>query len=220
MYTVPYDQEAGSFGELHPYPDLVNMVNAQDNKYDVVVWIQGDHNQRNTTAWKNCIGDYLDSGGNMWIMGQQFITALNSSTGERTTGTFEHDYLKIGYVSDSSGTPNPLLGVDDDEIFSEAEYDMGDRRLIPYDYADWIRPTDDAVGAFYTDKSNWWHIVDTEEDSNRKANSPTHSMWIGDESKENGEYRSGWDYSIYTSDSYSLGVGAVSYTHLTLPTKA
>jgi hypothetical protein len=32
-------------------------------------------------------------------------------------------------------------------------------------------------------------------------------MWIGDETKENGEYRSGWDYSIYTSDSYELGVG-------------
>ena len=91
VYTVPYDQEAGSFGELPPYPDLVNMVNAQDDKYDVVVWIQGDHHQRNTTAWKNCIGDYLDSGGNMWIMGQQFITALNSSSGARETGTFEHD---------------------------------------------------------------------------------------------------------------------------------
>ncbi len=207
VYTIPYDREAGSFGELHPYPDLVNMVNAQDNKYDVVVWIQGDHNQRNTTAWKNCIGDYLDSGGNMWIMGQQFITALNSSTGSREDGTFEHDYLKIGYVSDGSGTPNPLIGVDDDEIFSEAEYDMSDRSILPYDYADWIRPTDDAIGAFYTGNSNWWHIVDTEEDSNRKANSPTHSMWIGDETKENGEYRSGWDYSIYTSDSYSLGIG-------------
>ena len=202
VYTIPYDNEAGAYGELYPYPTNELMTN-----YDVVIWVQGDHHQRNLTNWKNCISDYLDAGGSMWIMGQQYLTALNSSTGSREAGTFEHDYLKIKYVSDSSGTPNPMIGVEDDEIFNEAEYDMGDRSIYSYDYADWIRPTDDAVGAFYTGKGNWWHIVDTEEDSNRKANSPTHSMWIGDESKENGEYHSGWDYSIYTSDSFSLGVG-------------
>ena len=214
VYTIPYDREAGSFGELHPYPDLVNMVNAQGDKYDVVLWMQGDHNQRNTTTWTETIGDYLDSGGSMWLVGQQFLTALNSSSGQRESGTFEHDYLKISYVSDGAGTPTPLKGVNDDEVFNEAEYDMGDRSLIQYDYGDWIRPTDDAKGAFYTGKSNWWHIVDTEEDSNRKANSPTHSMWIGDETKENGEYRSNWDYSIYTAESYSLGIGGqLSFQH-------
>ncbi len=202
VYTMPYDVEAGAFGELHPYPTNELMIN-----YDVVIWIQGDHQQRNLTNWKSCISDYLDNGGSMWIMGQQFMTALNSSSGSREPGTFEYDYLKVEHVSDSSGTPNPLVGVDNDDIFSEAEYDMGDRSIYSWDYADWIRPNDDAIGAFYTGKSNWWHIVDTDEDSNRKANSPTHSMWIGDETKENGEYHSGWDYSIYTSDSYELGIG-------------
>jgi len=201
VYTIPYDVETG-YGELHPYPTNELMSN-----YDVVVWVQGDHHQRNLTNWKTCIGDYLDSGGSMWIMGQQFMTALNSTTGSRDEGSFEYDYLKVQYVSDSSGVPNPLLGVDDDEIFSDAEYDMGDRSIIGYDYTDWIRPTDDAVGAFYTGNSNWWHIVDTEQDSNRKAYSPTHSMWIGDESKGNGEYESGWDYSIYTSSEYGLSTG-------------
>jgi len=201
VYTIPYDVEAG-YGELHPYPTNELMSN-----YDVVVWVQGDHHQRNLTNWKTCIGDYLDGGGSMWIMGQQFMTALNSTTGSRDEGSFEYDYLKVQYVSDSSGVPNPLLGVDDDEIFSDAEYDMGDRSIIGYDYTDWIRPTDDAVGAFYTGNSNWWHIVDTEQDSNRKAYSPTHSMWIGDESKGNGEYESGWDYSIYTSSEYGLSTG-------------
>ena len=199
VYTIPYDSEAGSYGELHPYPTNELMSN-----YDVVIWVQGDHNQRNLTNWKTCIGDYLDGGGSMWIMGQQFMTALNSSTGSREEGSFEYDYLKVKYVSDGSGIPNPLIGVNDDEIFGEAEYDMNDRSIIGYDYTDWIRPTDDAVGAFYTGNSNWWHIVDTEQDSNRKAYSPTHSMWIGDESKNNGEYESGWDYSIYTSSEYGL----------------
>ena len=202
VYTIPYDREAGAYGELHPYPTLDLMSN-----YDVVIWTQGDHNQRNLTAWKSCISDYLDSGGSMWIMGQQFISALNGSSGERLAGTFEYDYLKIEHVSNGAGTPNPLLGVNDDEIFSEAEYDMGDRSLLPYDYADWIRPNGDAIGAFYTGAVNWWHIVDTEEDENRKASSPTHSMWIGDETKGNGEYRNNWDYSIYTSNSYELGIG-------------
>ena len=84
---------------------------------------------------------------------------------------------------------------------------MGDRSIFYYDYADWIKPNNEATGAFYTENENWWHIVDTNEDENRKAYSPTHSMWIGDETKENGEYRNNWDYSIYTSNSYELGIG-------------
>ena len=135
----------------------------------------------------------------------------------REAGSFEYDYLKVEYVSHSSGTPDPLVGVGDDEIFGDAEYGTGDRSILPYDYADWIRPRDEAVGAFYTGKSNWWHIVDTDEDENREAYSPTHSMWIGDESKSNGEYRSGWDYSIYTAESYHidevLGGGNLSFQH-------
>tara|TARA_B110000116_G_scaffold40566_1_gene32953 strand:- start:983 stop:3889 length:2907 start_codon:yes stop_codon:yes gene_type:complete len=174
------------------------------SNYEIVIWLQGDHNQRNLTNWKTCIGDYLDGGGNLWIMGQQFMTALNSSTGSRDEGSFEYDYLKVQYVSQGSGMPNPLIGVNDDEIFNEAEYDMGDRSILSYDYTDWITPTDDAIGAFYITNDNWWHIVDTDEDINRKAYSSTHSMWIGDKDKNDGEYQSGWDYSIYTSESYSL----------------
>ena len=30
-------------------------------------------------------------------------------------------------------------------------------------------------------------------------------MWIGDESKGDGEYGNGWDYSVYTSDEFTLG---------------
>ena len=113
-------------------------------------------------------------------MGQNFMTALNSSTGAREPGSFEYDYLMVEYVSHTSGTPDPLVGVGDDEIFGDAEYGTGDRSILSYDYADWIRPRDEAVGAFYTGKSNWWHIVDTDEDENREAYSPTHSMWIGE----------------------------------------
>ena len=202
VYTIPYDSEAGSFGELHPYPSLDLMTG-----YDVVIWTQGDHNQRNITNWSNCIGDYLDAGGNLWIMGQQFLTALNYSNGPREAGDFEYDYLMAEYVSNNEGTSNPLIGVDDDEIFGDAEYDTGNQDIFFYDYADWIRPRDDAIGAFYTDNSNWWNIVDTVEDPNRKANSPTHSMWIGDASKNDGEYQNGWDQSIYTVDSYTIQTG-------------
>ncbi len=203
VYTMPYDSELGSFGELGPYPTLDLMSN-----YDVVIWTQGDHNQRNITSWKECISDYLDNGGNMWIMGQQFLSALNGSDGARESGDFEYDYFMVDYVRNSAGTPDPLIGVDGDEIFGDAEYDMGDTSIYYSDYADWIRPREEAIGAFYTDRSNWWHIVDTVNDPNRKANSPTHSMWIGDESKEDGEYGSGWDYSVYTSEAYTLGNNA------------
>ena len=206
VHTLPYDMDVG-YGELHPYPTINLMA-----EYDAVIWIQGDHHQRNLTNWMNCVSDYLDAGGNMWIMGQNFMTALNSSTGAREPGSFEYDYLMVEYVSHTSGTPDPLVGVGDDEIFGDAEYGTGDRSILSYDYADWIRPRDEAVGAFYTGKSNWWHIVDTDEDENREAYSPTHSMWIGDESKNNGEYRNGWDYSIYTSESYQ-GVQELSFMH-------
>jgi len=202
VYTIPYDNDAGSYGELDPYPTLDLMA-----QYDVVIWTQGDHHQRNLTNWTDCISDYLDAGGNFWIMGQQFLSALNSSTGPREAGSFEYDYLMVEYVSQGDGTPNPLLGVDGDEIFADTEYDTGNRDIYTYDAADWIRPRDEAVGAFYSDKGNWWHIVDTVDDPNRKANTPTHSMWIGDETKNNGEYDSGWDHSIYTSESYQIQAG-------------
>jgi len=209
VYTMPYDSELGSYGELGPYPTLDLM-----SSYDVVIWTQGDHNQRNITLWQNCIRDYLDEGGNLWIMGQQFLTALNGTDGPRNSGDFEYDYFMIEHVRNSAGTPDPLIGVDDDEIFGDAEYNMGDTSIYFSDNSDWIRPRDEAIGAFYTDRSNWWHIVDTVSDPNRKASSPTHSMWIGDESKEEGEYGSGWDYSIYTSEGYSLGNGAqLSFQH-------
>ena len=94
-----------------------------------------------------------------------------------------------------------------EEIFGDAEYDTGNQDIFFYEYADWIRPRDDAIGAFYTDNSNWWNIVDTVEDPNRKANSPTHSMWIGDASKNDCEYQNGWDQSIYTVDSYTIQTG-------------
>ena len=208
VYTMPYDIDTG-FGELHPYPTLNLM-----SQYDAIIWVQGDHHQRNDTKWMDCIGDYLDSGGNMWIMGQQFMTALNGSTGEREAGTFEYDYLMVEYVKHSSSTPHPLVGLEGDEIFGGAEYGTDDRSILPYDYADWIRPREEAIGAFDTGERNWWHIVDTEEDENREAYSGTHSMWIGDESKNNGEYRNGWDYSIYTSDSYELSLGGqLSFYH-------
>ena len=209
VYTTPYDSELGSFGELGPYPALDLMSN-----YDVVIWTQGDHNQRNITNWQECISEYLDQGGSMWIMGQQFLTALNGSDGPRENGDFEYDYFKINYIRNNAGTPNPLIGVDGDEIFGDAEYNTGDTSIYFYDYADWIRPNDEAIGAFYTDRSNWWHIVDTVNDPNRKASSPTHSMWIGDESKGDGEYGNGWDYSIYTSAEFNLGNGPqLSFQH-------
>ena len=209
VYTMPYDSELGTYGELGPYPTLDLM-----SDYDVVIWTQGDHNQRNISSWEECISDYLDEGGSLWIMGQQFLSALNGSDGPRESGDFEYDYFMIEYVRNSAGTPDPLIGVEDDEIFGDAEYDMGDTSIYFSDYADWIRPRDEAIGAFYTDRSNWWHIVDTVSDPNRKANSPTHSMWIGDESKGDGEYSSGWDYSIYTSEAYTLGNGAqLSFQH-------
>ena len=208
VYTIPYNTDLDN-GQLDPYP-----TNNLMSEYDVVIWVQGDHHQRNNTVWKNCIKDYLDSGGNFWIIGQQFMSALNSTTGPREEGSFEYDYLMVEGVSDGSGTSNPLVGVEGDEIFGGSEYGMGERSIISYDYADWIKPRDEAVGAFYTGNTNWWHIVDVTEDPNREANSPTHSMWIGNEAKNSGEYESGWDYSIYTSQSYSLGIGGqLSFNH-------
>ena len=63
VHTLPYDMDVG-YGELHPYPTINLMA-----EYDAVIWIQGDHHQRNLTNWMNCVSDYLDAGGNMWIMG-------------------------------------------------------------------------------------------------------------------------------------------------------
>ena len=57
----------------------------------------------------------------------------------------------------------------------------------------------------YKSLSNPWHIIDTDEDENREASSPTHAMWVGDESKGDGEYDNDWDFSLYTANEHSLG---------------
>ena len=36
--------------------------------------------------------------------------------------------------------------------------------------------------------ANAWHLIDIEEDDKREAESGTHAMWAGDESKNDGEY--------------------------------
>ena len=92
---------------------------------------------------------------------------------------------------------------------------MGDTSIYFSDYSDWIRPREEAIGAFYTDRSNWWHIVDTVSDPNRKANSPTHSMWIGDESKGDGEYKVD-GITLSTLLSNSLSEMALNYLSSTI----
>ena len=57
----------------------------------------------------------------------------------------------------------------------------------------------------YKSLSNPWHLIDTDDDSNREASSPTHAMWVGDESKGDGEYDNNWDFSVYTSEEITLG---------------
>ena len=57
----------------------------------------------------------------------------------------------------------------------------------------------------YKSLSNPWHLIDTDTDENREAASPTHAMYVGDESKGDGEYENNWDFSLYTAQNISLG---------------
>ena len=54
-----------------------------------------------------------------------------------------------------------------------------------------------------------WHITDAATDSERESASPTHAMWIGNDSKSTGEYDNNWDYSVFTTDSFALGDGGL-----------
>ena len=64
VHTLPYDSSAGDYGELAPYPEAGLLT-----QYDIVVWTQGEHHQRDLDAWRDTIGGYLDSGdGGLWLI--------------------------------------------------------------------------------------------------------------------------------------------------------
>ena len=204
VHTLPYDSSAGDYGELDPYPTVELLT-----QYDIVVWTQGEHHQRDLDAWRDTIGGYLDSGdGGLWLIGSNYLTALNSSDGYREPGDFEYDYLMVERIDNDRETPDPLVGASNDEVFDGAEFSSSDRTIYSSSYSDWVIPRSIATGGIYADAGSWWHVSDNSEatgDPEREASSPTHALWVGDGDKDTGEYDDNWDEVLLTRDSYELG---------------
>ncbi|MEC7713092.1 MAG: CARDB domain-containing protein, partial [Candidatus Thermoplasmatota archaeon] len=94
--------------------------------------------------------------------------------------------------------------IDDDDEIPENDVIDAMMRSVDLEFSD---DMESGVNGWsnYKSLSNPWHLIDTEEDSNREASSPTHAMWVGDESKGDGEYDNNWDFSVYTSEEVELG---------------
>ena len=93
--------------------------------YNMIIWCTG---QTST--------DTLDTGdvanlteflgyyeGSLWLMGQGIINDLNSTPDGRD---FLHDVLRISSYTLDSGTPDPILGVDFDDITHGMEFATDD----------------------------------------------------------------------------------------------
>ena len=93
---------------------------------------------------------------------------------------------------------------DDDDEIPENDKATAMMRSVDIEFSD---DMEDGTNGWthYKSLSNPWHLIDTDEDDNREASSPTHSMWVGDESKGDGEYESNWDFSLYTANNHTLG---------------
>ncbi len=204
VHTLPYDSSTGDYGELAPYPAVELLT-----QYDIVIWTQGEHHQRDLEAWRDTVAGYLDAGDRgLWLLGSNYLTALNSSDGNRGPGDFEYDYLMVARIDNDRETPDPLIGVSDDDIFDGAEFSSSDRTIYSSSYSDWVIPRSIATGGIYADAGSWWHISDNSSatgDPEREASSPTHALWAGDGDKDTGEYDDNWDEVLLTRESYELG---------------
>ena len=108
-------------------------------------------------------------------------------------------------IDNDRETPDPLIGVSDDDIFDGAEFSSSDRTIYTSAYSDWVIQRSIATGGIYADAGGWWHIADNSSDPEREASSPTHALWVGNSEKSTGQYEDNWDEVLLTRNSYDLG---------------
>jgi len=94
--------------------------------------------------------------------------------------------------------------LDDDDEVPENDVSSAMMRSVDIEFSDDMESGRNGW-TDYKSLSNPWHLIDTDTDENREAASPTHAMYVGDESKGDGEYENNWDFSLYTAQNISLG---------------
>lgn len=133
------DESTGGFGPSYD----VGTVSL--NKYNAVLWVIGDDtNQPLKLTDQQNITDYLDHGGNLWLIGNGMWTAADS-----TVNVFEQDYLRINTVVGDTDLATTYRGVRDDVVSHgmafEGMADPNADRLVPEPTG--LRPA--GTGFFY-----------------------------------------------------------------------
>ena len=129
----------------------------------------------------------------------------NGGTQEVELNPGESDTLDWEWETDEYGTFwFEAKVLDDDDEVPENDVSSAIMRSVDIEFSDDMESGRNGW-TDYKSLSNPWHLIDTDTDENREAASPTHAMYVGDESKGDGEYENNWDFSLYTAQNISLG---------------
>ncbi|SVB73641.1 uncharacterized protein METZ01_LOCUS226495, partial [marine metagenome] len=149
-YYIDALENMGSMGY-----DIIRVESGQDapgydtlSEYVALIWICGSDYQSGDTDItftdndKINVGDYLDDGGSMWVIGQDILYDFDYQDGARNEGDFEYDYLGISYVDHDRATPTVVYGVEGDPISDGVAYGADP---IMVDFADDLDPREGFV---------------------------------------------------------------------------
>ena len=123
-------------------------------RYPVVIWLCEWAFPALDSADRSAIGSYLDSGGNLFLSGQDIGWDLADPSGTMflesggESKTFFESYLKSHYVADDAGTDS-LTGITDDPISNSirlARYQPG--RKADEQYPDVVSPVNGSAPTF------------------------------------------------------------------------
>jgi len=129
IYVVPHGAAGPSFADMQGYT--------------FVVWATGhDYTTTLLPADENALISYLDNGGKLWLISQDYLFDCGGSS------TFATNYTRIGTFTNDQQTPSTLVGVQGDELAGGAQYSWAVPDPSFQDYGDIVEPGNGAFPVF------------------------------------------------------------------------
>ncbi|MFC1848936.1 hypothetical protein ACFL27_01895 [candidate division CSSED10-310 bacterium] len=125
-------------------PDAVEL-----SHYDLVIWNTGGDYENESTVTpddQNTLMNYLDSGGKLFLAGQDILWDIAAGENGPVTNNFVNNYLGIQEVINDVGT-DTALGIPGNPIGDNVSLSLIDGKVL-FDYADIIVPLDNLNTIF------------------------------------------------------------------------
>ncbi len=113
------------------------------SRYEIVIWLLGrssDHTL--TSADINALTSYLQSGGNLWLIGQDALSDIGASS-------FARDYLHVASYTTNVASSTTINGVASSDISYDLNLTLMNDSAKPFlDLPDALVPAGDALGVY------------------------------------------------------------------------